>query len=214
MKLKKILLGFLLVGLIVAPVLAGQLGGIATKAGTLEVSGKLNVDDTTDATTTTDGSLQTDGGLSVAKNTVMGGELTINNPSATNRLNISNTGQTAQIKLNNNGVNYIDAAGGATSQLTFRTGTGPTSALQITETQVVLAKGKLNVDDTTDATSTTDGSLQTDGGLSVAKKAVFGDTIKVAELADAAAGNSTLYYSTTQSKLVYKDSGGTVRDLW
>ena len=39
--------------------------------------------------------------------------------------------------------------------------------------------GTLNVDDTTEATTTTDGSLQTDGGLSVVKKGVFGDTVKV-----------------------------------
>ena len=39
-------------------------------------------------------------------------------------------------------------------------------------------------------------------------------TILPASLADASAVNESLYYSTTQSKLVYKDSGGTVRDLW
>ena len=40
-----------------------------------------------------------------------------------------------------------------------------------------LIKGKLQVDDTTEATTTTDGSLQTDGGLSVAKNAVVGGDI-------------------------------------
>jgi hypothetical protein len=40
------------------------------------------------------------------------------------------------------------------------------------------------------------------------------EAIAVASLADADAPNSTLYYSTTASKLVYKDSGGTVRQLW
>jgi len=39
--------------------------------------------------------------------------------------------------------------------------------------------GIVKTDDTTEATTTTDGSLQTDGGLSVAKKGVFGDTVKV-----------------------------------
>jgi len=39
--------------------------------------------------------------------------------------------------------------------------------------------GIIKTDDTTEATTTTDGSLQTDGGLSVAKKGVFGDTVKV-----------------------------------
>jgi hypothetical protein len=35
-----------------------------------------------------------------------------------------------------------------------------------------------------------------------------------ASLADADAANSTVYYSTTQSKLVYKDGGGVVNDLY
>jgi len=42
----------------------------------------------------------------------------------------------------------------------------------------------------------------------------FAKEITLASLADTAAANSTLYYSTDQSKLVYKDSGGVVRDLW
>lgn len=48
----------------------------------------------------------------------------------------------------------------------------------------------------------TDGSITIDGFLEVKSSA------------DTAAPNSSLYYSTDQSKLVYKDSGGTVRDLW
>jgi len=39
-------------------------------------------------------------------------------------------------------------------------------------------------------------------------------TIKPAQLADAAAPSDSIYYSTTASKLVYKDSGGTVRSLY
>lgn len=39
-------------------------------------------------------------------------------------------------------------------------------------------------------------------------------TIKPASLADASAENDSIYYSTDQSKLVYKDSGGTVNDLY
>ena len=40
------------------------------------------------------------------------------------------------------------------------------------------------------------------------------NSITLPSLADADAANSTLYYSTTQSKLVWKDSGGTVNDLY
>ena len=32
--------------------------------------------------------------------------------------------------------------------------------------------------------------------------------------ADSAAPSNSMYYSTTQGKLVYKDSGGTVHDLY
>lgn len=35
-----------------------------------------------------------------------------------------------------------------------------------------------------------------------------------ASLADADAANNSVYYSTTQAKLVYKDASGTVRDLY
>ena len=44
----------------------------------------------------------------------------------------------------------------------------------------------------------------------IAKNGAF----KPASLADSAAENNTVYYSTTQSKLVYKDSGGTVNVLY
>lgn len=39
-------------------------------------------------------------------------------------------------------------------------------------------------------------------------------TIQPVQLADASAANDSIYYSTTQSKLVYKDSGGTVNNLY
>jgi hypothetical protein len=39
-------------------------------------------------------------------------------------------------------------------------------------------------------------------------------SIKPASLADGDAANDSVYYSTTQSKLVYKDSGGSVNDLY
>lgn len=44
--------------------------------------------------------------------------------------------------------------------------------------------------------------------------ATFGGGITPASMADAAAANNTIYYSTTASKLVYKDSGGTVNALY
>jgi hypothetical protein len=39
-------------------------------------------------------------------------------------------------------------------------------------------------------------------------------SFQFASLADASAANNSLYYSTTQSKLVYKDSSGTVTPLY
>lgn len=39
-------------------------------------------------------------------------------------------------------------------------------------------------------------------------------TVSPPTLADADAANNTIYYSSTASKLVYKDSGGVVRNLY
>jgi len=39
-------------------------------------------------------------------------------------------------------------------------------------------------------------------------------SVKAISLADADAKNNSIYYSTTQTKLVYKDSAGVVHDLW
>ena len=39
-------------------------------------------------------------------------------------------------------------------------------------------------------------------------------TIGLASLADAAAPNNSLYFSTDQNKAVYKDGAGVVHDLW
>lgn len=52
------------------------------------------------------------------------------------------------------------------------------------------------------------------GDISTTKAAHVGSYVTVGAAADAAMPNSSLYYSTDQSKLVYKDSGGVVRDLW
>ena len=50
-------------------------GAVAT--GALTAGGILKTDDATEATSTTDGSLQTDGGLSVAKDAIIGDDLTL-----------------------------------------------------------------------------------------------------------------------------------------
>ncbi len=52
------------------------------------------------------------------------------------------------------------------------------------------------------SSSTTDFEIRGDG------------TLRPVEMADAAAPNNSLYFSTTQNKLVYKDNGGVVHDLW
>ena len=54
----------------------------ALTATTITASGIIKTDDTTDATSTTDGSLQTDGGLSVAKDAVIGDDLTLKSDSS------------------------------------------------------------------------------------------------------------------------------------
>lgn len=63
--------------------LTGTLGVTgATTTAAITASGVIKTDDTTDATSTTDGSLQTDGGLSVAKDTVIGDDLSLKSDSA------------------------------------------------------------------------------------------------------------------------------------
>ena len=44
--------------------------------------------------------------------------------------------------------------------------------------------------------------------------ATFQHGIRIGSLADGSAANNSLYYSTTQSKLVFKDAGGTVNVLY
>jgi hypothetical protein len=39
-------------------------------------------------------------------------------------------------------------------------------------------------------------------------------SLEMPSIADADAVNNSIYFSTTQSKLVYKDSGGVVNDLY
>ena len=68
------------------------------------------------------------------------------------------------------------------TEMSFFTGanhitTTGTERLKVDETGLATFYGKLQVDDTTEATTTTDGSLQTDGGLSVAKNAVVGGNV-------------------------------------
>ena len=63
--------------------LTGTLGVTgATTTAAITASGIIKTDDTTDATSTTDGSLQTDGGLSVAKDVVIGDDLSLKSDSA------------------------------------------------------------------------------------------------------------------------------------
>jgi hypothetical protein len=76
---------------------------------------------------------------------------------------------------------------------------GSLAAAAVT-TSTVVASGRVQVDDTTEATSTTDGSLQTDGGLSVAKSAVVGDDLDL--LSDGAifsVGSSSKFILTDQN---------------
>ncbi|GAH32772.1 unnamed protein product, partial [marine sediment metagenome] len=60
------------------------------------------------------------------------------------------------------------------------------------------------------------GTVDSTGGYEVDNSAVIdGDGFfKPKSSADAAAPNNSIYYSTDASKLVYKDSGGTVNNLY
>ena len=60
-----------------------------------------------------------------------------------------------------------------------------------------------------------DNTATIDGGCVIANTDVtIRGSVGVGSIADGSAPNSTIYYSTTQSKLVYKNSAGTVNVLY
>jgi hypothetical protein len=63
-------------------------------------------------------------------------------------------------------------------------------------------------------TSTTDNFINKNGSGTATMSITANGAIKPASLADSAAPNGSIYYSTTASKLVFKDSGGTVNNLY
>ncbi|BAQ87936.1 tail fiber [uncultured Mediterranean phage uvMED] len=89
----------------------GAISGGTLTASTGTFSGILKTDDTTDATSTTDGSLQTDGGLSVAKDAVIGDDLTLKSDSS-----VLAFGADADVKLTHvHDTGLILSAGGQTT---------------------------------------------------------------------------------------------------
>jgi len=92
--------------------MSGTLGVTgATTTAAITASGIIKTDDTTDATSTTDGSLQTDGGLSVAKDAVIGDDLTLKSDSS-----VLAFGADADVKLTHVAdTGLILAAGGQTT---------------------------------------------------------------------------------------------------
>lgn len=133
-------------------------GNVSITGGNQTVAGRILCDDTTEATTTTNGSIQTDGGLSVAKKGFFGGSVTLANGQSFSTLDNSAT-VVPIIRLD------------ATNIINMGSLTLPTDRYASLHT---FKTGKVNIDDTTDATTTLDGSIQTDGGGSFAKNVVIG----------------------------------------
>lgn len=86
------------------------------------------------------------------------------NPTAHDRVFPSTQGAADTVMVNN--------GSGVMSDLTL-------NAFAAAITGAIVFAGRLQTDDTTDASNGTDGSLQTDGGLSVVKKAWIGTTLTV-----------------------------------
>jgi len=102
-------------------------------------------------------------------------------------------------------ITFNAPAGWALSNATVPAGAAITNAYYVKIVRTRNNVGAPPVEDyfkTYTSSSTTDFEIRGDG------------TIRPVEMADASAPNNSLYYSTTQSKLVYKDSVGTVHDLW
>jgi len=102
-------------------------------------------------------------------------------------------------------ITFNAPAGWALSNATVPAGAAITNAYYVKIVRTRNNVGAPPVEDyfkTFTASSTTDFEIRGDG------------TIKPVVMADAGAPNNSLYYSTTQNKLVYKDNGGVVHDLW
>ena len=106
----------------------------------------------------------------------------------------------------NSGIITFNAPGTwAKSNATVPAGAAITNAFYVKIVRTRNFLGMPPVEDyfkTFTASSLTDFEIRGDG------------TIRPVEMADAAAPNNSLYYSTTQNKLVYKDNGGVVNDLY
>ncbi len=167
---------------------AGSSGVTVSAAGQIDADGRVIVADATEASSTTDGSLQTAGGLSVVKSAVIGDDLDLLSDGA-----ILSIGSTSKFALTDQGANntvmasaghrlaFGDAgeyiSGDGTDLDIVSSGDLDITATLVDVTGAVTTSGRVQVNDTTEATSTVDGSLQTDGGLSVAKSAVIGDDL-------------------------------------
>lgn len=101
---------------------------------------------------------------------------------------------TAQVKLTQSTVGIPSTAGNVDLEL-YSAGTSPLD---------------LNVS----AGTGTGGTRFGDGAGNVAAWVHGNGAIAPASLADGSAANGTIYYSTTQGKLVFKDSGGVVNNLY
>ncbi len=102
-------------------------------------------------------------------------------------------------------ITFNAPVGWAKSNLTTGGGAAITDAYYVRITRTRNALGSPPIEDyfkTFTASSLTDFEIRGDG------------TIRPVAMADAAAPNHSLYFSTTQNKLVYKDGGGVVHDLW
>lgn len=122
-------------------------------------------------------------------------------------ISASTVGLASTFYVNNRRTVNITAAPVTVSGYPFLSITGTWNAGGVTHNGI-----KLNVTDTSSATNSTllDLQVASSSKFSVHKT---GAIIPVS-LADSAAPNSSIYYSTDASKLVFKDSGGVVNNLY
>lgn len=133
------------------------------------------------------------------------GSVSLGTPSAldtTTTSSVTSTSHTHAITTSSD-VSAADGTGSSTILAATNTGSLYLKGLQV-------GTGKLQVEDTTNATSTTDGSLQTDGGLSVAKSAYIGEKLTV--VGDLEVQGTTTTVSSTETviadKIITLNDGG------
>lgn len=123
----------------------------------------LDIDDATDASNLTTASVVIDGGVAIVKQLYLGDDLD---------MSVSGTG-VYEITLLNTNADALSITDGTGDFMVFK----GTATRSVTVTPALIVTGKINTDDTTDASAIGTAALVSDGGISCADELWMGDDI-------------------------------------